>query len=676
MRKFFLAVFSIFLGLNLCFSQEGVYYKALFLKGKYNSITKKIAIDDNAYDAIKDLFKNDNKDTVIAELNRNPFLENMIVKQSGAGAGNLFAFVTSKVGGLDVTKYANAIADIMIERAKQELTIAFFNRFQKFSDDHPEFKILFPKTTDNLSNLLSYTYPQMLPTLRNGFFEDLKQITYNLEALLDLPRYRTLFNNFPEIRIAIRSLKLIHGLENGELTADKLIAQFAAFPEWTEDNSKESVAFKNTGTTVQFAALLSESLRYKDNSRIWISLSDAKDLINDEVFTRIYLGLLYQEIANKNLAYYLDPKSPLTPTLFKDIFAKQKDNILLMQNKISQFISLAERANTAYTTIKEKNDSMEKNTNEDYFNYISVSIDIVDYSFSIAKIFSDKFKTDNYITIAKKSNSLYKDVYTGQYTLAVKDAMDILKNIDTLIHKKDVSAITNSSLTDALAAKDALDKFSTFVNKLEPYAIFMGNMIEAKDENEVKAALENVVLPVGSSTVKKNAAGWWGNISIQSYLGAYYTLHSENSSIQGSWTDKFGVTAPIGIAWTPGCLSWRRAGSLSVFASLFDLGAIVDYRLKKDSTITSDGSKEVVVSKEYKVQLGQILSPGGYIVYGFPWNLPLSLGLGAQYGPGLSKIEAGNNTVLTNPSVRWNAFLAVDIPLFNIKNKSNVKVSK
>jgi hypothetical protein len=406
---------------------------------------------------------------------------------------------------------------------------------------------------------------------------------------------------------------------------------------------------------------------------MWISSKEVKKLVNDAVFAKIYLGLLYQQVANKNLLYYLDHKNPKTSTPLKDLFSKQKDNILLMQNKISQFISLAERANNAYTTIKEKNTNGGKNTNEDYFNYISASIDIVEYSFSVAKLFDDNFTTDNYITIAKKSNSLYKDIYTGQYTLAVTDAMDILKNIDTLIHKKDTSLIAGSSVDDALPAKKAMDNFSTFVDKLEPYAIFMGNLIEAKDEKEVKAALENVVLPVGSSTIKKNTVGWWGNISVQSYLGAYYSFHSGNSSIQSAWTDKFGVAAPIGISWTPGCLSWRRGGSLSAFVSLFDLGAIVDYKLKKDSTITDNGSKEQVVSKDYEIQLGQILSPGGYLVYGFPWNLPLSLGLGAQYGPGLSKIEAGNNTVLTNPSVRWNIFLAVDIPLFNIKNHVNSK---
>ncbi|WP_315821428.1 hypothetical protein [Paraflavitalea speifideaquila] len=49
--------------------------------------------------------------------------------------------------------------------------MAFFNRFKAFASDpdHPEFAILFPKTTDNLSNLLAYNYPQMLPKLREGF---------------------------------------------------------------------------------------------------------------------------------------------------------------------------------------------------------------------------------------------------------------------------------------------------------------------------------------------------------------------------------------------------------------------------------------------------------------------------------------------------------------------------
>ena len=653
MRKFFLAAFSILSGLNLCFCQEGVYYKALFLKEKYNSITKKIAIDDNAYDAIKDLFKGDDKDSVIAKLNRNPFLENMIVKQSGAGAGNIFAFITSKIGGLDVTKYANAIADIMIERAKQELTIAFFNRFKTFSANNPEFQILFPKTTDNLSNLLTYTYPQMLPALRNGFFEDIKGITYHLDDVLELPRYQKLLENFPEVRVAIKSVNLVHQLESKSSNAADIISNFASFKEWDDINTSTDYtkSFKNFGASVKLGKIFSESLREPDKSkdRIWITMDAVESMLQDEIFFRIYMGLIYQECKTGEIKFYFNNS---TLDFADDVLAKQKNNLLIFQAKITEFITLGNRVSETLAAIKSK----QTTSNEDIYDYINVSIDVIEYAQSIAKIFDRQLISDDYLVIAKNANSLYKEIYSEEYTQAVNDAIDMLSHLHYLIKNNGNSR-----------NKDSLGHLLTFVEKVKPYALFMANMVEAKSEDQAKAALENVILPVGSSTVKKNVTGW-GNFSVQSYLGAYWNTSSAASNSFGTWTDKFGVIAPIGVSWTPGFLSLQEKGCFSLFISAFDLGAIVDYKLKKDSTVANDGSKEEVIAKDYHIQLGQILSPGAYIVYGFPWNLPLSLGFGAQYGPGLSEIDAGSNTVLTNPSVRWNAFLAVDIPLFNIKN--------
>jgi hypothetical protein len=160
--------------------------------------------------------------------------------------------------------------------------------------------------------------------------------------------------------------------------------------------------------------------------------------------------------------------------------------------------------------------------------------------------------------------------------------------------------------------------------------------------------------------------GFLGNISFQSYLGAFYTTSKRPGSLEGTWSDQFGVTAPIGISWTPGFFSWGKVGSLSINATLLDIGAIVDYRLNRvPSPIDSSTS---TITKEYKIELGQIFSPGLHLVYGLPFNLPLSLGFGGQYGPGLSKVEVGG-TVVGNPSWRWNIFFAVDLPLFNLANK-------
>jgi len=636
-----------------------VYAMAKYLAKQYNAGTKKVALDANGKKALQQVMPADSVNIPI--LNKQPFFENLF--EEGAAAGfNSLKSGGGGLAGLNVTKYANAIADIMIERAKQELTLAFFNRFKKFSEDNPEFKTLFPKTTSNLENLLTYTYPQMIPALRNGFFEDLKQLTYNLDDVLELPRYRDLLTGYPAVTVAIRSIRLIHDLETGSSTIADVLKEFSQFEEWKAEGS---AGFKNMGSTIMLASLFSEALRSENTDRIWVSAKEIKALVKDKIFVRIFMGLLYQQIKNIDIKFYLDPKD-LTKTInLIDLIRDRREDLVVYQNKIAEFANLADKVTAVYKEIKEKIDSSIEIANADVFNYINLSIDVADYSFNLVKIFEEKFATDQYLTIARKSNLLFKNIYSEQYTQAVNDAIDILTSVYDLT--KDQPGAMPTNITKLL---ETLKKFTEDV---KPYALFMANMVEAKEEKEIKAALENVILPVGSSSIKKNADGW-GNFSVQSYLGAYVSLTDKKGVNEGAWSDKFGVIAPIGISWTPGFFSWKRAGSLSLFASLFDLGAIVDYKLKKDSIPNSSGTgTEVVVDKDYEVKFGQIFSPGGYLVYGFPYNLPLSLGVGAQYGPGLSKIEAGDNTVVTNPSWRWNIFLAVDIPFFTLKNKVKSK---
>jgi hypothetical protein len=591
----------------------------------------------------------------------NPFISwDLSLVSRGGGIQKGLNLVASSIGSLDVTNIANGIASLMAERAKQELTIAFFNRFKKFATtDCPEFQILFPKTSDNLINLLSYNYPQMLPALRNGFFEDLKQLTYNVEGVLELPRYQQLLKNFPEVRIAIRTLRIIGDLENGVSNIAQVIDSLCVIPEL--NGTEKNYIIENTGSLLKLSAIISNSLRADSNNKkdIWLTAKEIKNLITDNIVTQIYMGLVFQKIKSLGLQYYKsgDKSVPIADS----IFAKQKNNIFLFQNKISAFINLGSKVSSTLADIREKRDSAKTLTDEDYYNYISVSIEAADYVFGIVNTLSPEFKAAGYLSIAKKSNSLYKDIYTRQYTQAMADALDVLQNVHDLIGKK-----TNNDQS----TKDTLNKLLAFIEKVKPYALFIANIAEAKTSDDVKAALENAILPVGSSSIKKNTGF---NVSIQSYLGAFGVTAKPTSSVSGTWSDKFGVTAPIGISVTPSFTSWQNAGSLSLFVPLFDIGAIVDYQLKKDSTVNSSGSSAGVVSKSYSVKLGQIVSPGVYLVYGFFGNVPLSLGFGAQYGPGLSKIDAGNNAVVTNPSWRWNFFLAVDLPFFNIVNKSRAK---
>lgn len=658
--KFLIVTFLVCL-LGIGSNGQSVFYDALYIR--QHCYNQQEQVFEARADLVKVLAPYYPAGTDISrEMIKNPFFKPYVPDNFADGGTASFVSKTlSAVSGLDVTKFANAIADLMIDRAKQELTIAFFNRFKKFADEHAEFKILFPKTTNNLVNLLAQSYPQMLPALRNGFFEDLKQLTYHLDDVLELPTYQALLINFPEVRVAIRSIRLVHELETGTATAADLIKDLASLKEWKENGS---VGFKNMGATIRFAAIFSEGLRNEDTTRIWVSAKDIHSLLTDDVFTGIFMGLVYQKALLQDLTFYLGKAA--TPTKLTSILTEQAGNILLFQNKLGEFINLTEKVQTGYDDIAKKISAHEKIGDEDIYNYINTSIDIADYAFSIVKIFNEDLVTDKYLTIVKKSNALYKDIYSSQYTQAVNDALDILMQVHDLTsdNKNPLHAVADDD------KKTKLDKLLTFTQKVKPYALFMANMVEAKDEDQVKAALENVILPVGSSSIKKYTNC---NISVQTYLGAFFSTSNGSNAAGGTWSDKFGVTAPIGISWTPGGLSWGKGGAISLFGALFDLGAIVDYKLEKSPDATSTDPNATVINKNYKIELGQIFSPGVFAVYGVGANLPLSVGFGAQYGPGLSKIDATNSTVVTNPSWRWNLFLAVDLPFFNLYNRPKNK---
>jgi len=647
--------------------ERSAYYDAIFLKQQYIN-DKSITQTATNKKILQYYFGDLEDDSFIELIKENPFLKEFYnAAQTESTFTDRFSGIVNSVSGVDVTSIANGIAMLMIDRAKQELTVTFFNRFKKFAEDNPEFKVLFPKTTDNLKNLLAYKYPEMLPALRTGFYADLNKITYNLDDVLELPRYNEMLKKFPEIKITIRSIRLIHELESGESHAADIITKFANFGEWETKSS--SNGFKNFKSSVKLAAIFSNSLRNTDTTKkdvkAWISIKQIRELVNDSIAFRIYLGLIYQKtITDKVIWYKTTPKSLKTDsTSFATLMSQQKDNLFLFENKLTKFIELSETVDNLIDTLNSKKNKKIVLKTEDYYSYINASLDIVDYGFSIAGLFDQNLDIAQYTLIARKSNDLYRHIYKKEYTQALSNSMDILEGVGKIV-----------SETSTGRDKDSLKLLTNVIPKLTKYGLFMANIASTDKPEEVKDILDNVILPVGSSSIKKNTDF---NVSVQSYLGAYgFSDPVKSSNGNGNaWTDKFGVFAPIGISVSHGFNKGpgRNCGSLSLFAVLFDLGAIVDYQLKKDSVTSSSGATQEEITKNYKIKLGQIISPGAYVVYGFFGNIPLSLGFGAQYGPGLSKIESTGKTVFNNPQWRWNAFLAVDIPFFNLVNKSKNK---
>ncbi|MEO5906915.1 MAG: hypothetical protein ABIQ11_09325 [Saprospiraceae bacterium] len=667
---------------------------------------------DNVNDSLKAL--NDS-------IKLNPFLESFRISTTTEHSFRIGEMMRNKgVAGLDVTNLAHGISQFMIERAKQELTVAFFNRFKKFAEEHEEFAILFPVTTDNLENLLAYSYPEMLPALRSGFLDDIKLITYHLDDVLELPKYHELLKNFPEIKVAIRSIRVVHGLESGETHPADLFEEFASFEEWNDLAGIND--FKNFGSVVKLANLFSGSLRdiedeasamTDDTSAIvgsvdeitqlpsaaWISFRQMKMLVEDEVTFKLYLGLFYQKVKNTGISFS-DADGSVS---FHEIMRQHKDNLFLFENKVTEFIELANKVDITLDTLKDKRTGRVALSNDELYSYIDVSLDVMEYGFSLGRLFSENLNVDDYCKIARKANELYRNIYKQEYTQAISNAADILDEINFLItesrdririeldttykghsfFKKPIyklseeesnalasfKPVLNSGRSESLLEKykalretnDSFSKFSSIVAKTTRYGLFMANMVKAESADEVSALLESTVLPVGSSSIKKNSTF---NMAIQSYLGGFAGLNVKEED-DSAWNTPFGVIAPIGLSLSAGL---GKGGAFSLFFPLLDIGAVVDYQLKGNSIPSSTGGDSIVISKDYSIKLGQILSPGVYFVWGLPWNIPLSLGFGTQYGPGLGKLDDDANPIVNNPRWRANAFLAVDIPFYNLVN--------
>ncbi len=226
----------------------------------------------------------------------------------------------------------------------------------------------------------------------------------------------------------------------------------------------------------------------------------------------------------------------------------------------------------------------------------------------------------------------------------------------------------------------------------------MSNIVQSDSVEEIKAAIQAAALPVGSYTIKRENR--W-DVSVNTYLGASYSnefiTSGDFSSLQTAASNNvvggegptisrrngsFGVWAPIGIAGSYGIGRKRSWGSVSIFLTLLDLGAIVDFRLQNpdsanveimSATDTLSVNRAISVEELPEINLENLFAPGAYLVYGIP-KLPISVGGGLQKGPQLRQIDISDNgevvTTVNASAYRWNFFVALDIPLVTLFSRS------
>ncbi len=653
------------------------YYDAIVLRKAMDSTTLEMPNDNDTLNQILSYYLGGIDVSSLAL--DNPYLAKYfptgevasMTTEAAKEVGNSFSIKAGNIGGINVSNIADGIARFLIKRGKEELNAAFFRRLQTFLEKNDECKILFPNTCEFFRNVASFRYAEFIQGLREAFYKDLSNLIIGLNQLIDLPKYQKLLVNLPEIRVAIRSIRIISELsqstDNTPINPAILIEHLAALNEWPEIHP-------NLGNAWKLLEIVSNSIRNQDNTRIWVPLTDLNKLISDSVTRDLFLGLFYEQVKG------IDFKIGRDSVSLKNVMdsAKKYNAVFSVTSMIENFALLT---NDIDRTILDYKDKKAKGnlSNDDYYTYISKAINITEYGFRMANTLKPNLINDHYIVIAKSGNELYKNIYSKDYNSAVKNAYNILDQVfnhaqDLVQEKKERIKLNDehkrvldgvSSSLDSTAKQRFSDSLlniqksefeNSFANDNLPtkkflesflkYGNFLASVVKAESAAEVEAALDATALPAGSYSIKQNSHF---NVSLNGYIGYGWDIDKGN-----------GFYAPIGFSFNMG-LGKKKGGALSIFTAIIDVGSIVSYRLK-------NGNDEDL---KQEVRLESIFAPSAQLLFEIP-RLPIAFGPGWRRTPKLFYSSSTNFTVVPAKDV-INISVLIDIPIFTLTNRSYKK---
>lgn len=465
----------------LILSSKGIgqiaYYDAIkIMDGDfqyYDTIKKlKITPDDDALKILGNYVnkKSMNRIDVYNAFKNNPFFQIGKISKQPQDKVMLDKINIDQLGGLDVTTLAQGISQFMIERAKQELNVAFFEKFKKFAEENDEIKYLFPVTTKRLSYLLSYHYSEMLTQLRDGFYEDLNNLPDNVIKFLEESNdFKKLRDTEPEFIIAINSIKLFRQMEY--LSPTELINQLPNLTygadsayKHIKDNLNKRQSYDNFESILKLTAIFSEALQDTSDNRHWVSSKDFnKNIFNDQVTRTIFMGLIYQQIKNETIKIN-----------GKDICETMKGYVEWYNKRVSEFIYLTNKVDFAYHEIKNLNKENEKFKNDHIYSYINTTLEIAEFGNQfIEKYSTNKIALNDYFTYARDANNIYKYTYQKNYSSALMASVDLFEkivpyqavNMDRLEGIIQINEEYVKSYQDSTNNKIRLKRWAPFSNK-------------------------------------------------------------------------------------------------------------------------------------------------------------------------------------------------------------------
>lgn len=522
----------------------------------------------------------------------------------------------------------DALGTFIAERFKQELEIAFLQRFKKWLEDTSRIskglQILLPETKNVLRQNEPYQYTVFLETLKESFRKDLNNVPLNLGIYLGgdpfglaekTPYYFTsllVYNNIVQI-----------------VSGQPIISVLKKI-------GKDTLLSKNPGkvsSVIHLLSLTTQLLNNPERPEEWLPIRTVKTSLSKASHIRIFIELLLLKYGPELHKIKITDDLNLFQAI---ILNKLKiEPIYNWVTELSQAFTLVQRD---YQRIKDAVDNNKGIPGDAITSLLNSLLGSFKAFFALKSLGfvinpSIELEFDTIVIKIKSFTELVINIKEKNYGLALTKAIDMAS-----LFIEDVRAI----------------------NLINKYGNFAVSVAKAENKNDMLAALRTAALPVGSYRIKRNA---FTNISLNAFAGIGGGLQTFSSDVPTDIKKTnaiLGFTAPIGLAYSWGYknnLDSLNGSSGTVFLSMLDIGAVTAFRLTKDETETLP-----------ELKWSNLLAPGAYYVHGFKKS-PVSAGLGVQYGPQVRSIKDNSPVVLP---AAWSArlFLAVDIPIFNFYSRT------
>ena len=474
-----LGTFSI-KGFKTAYTPGFMYYDALKLK-ELKDITD---VNDSLYWLKCYILKYYNVRKKV-DLENNKFLENIVnvhadsisLYSNLSNQDNILSMVSS-VGSFNITTIADGMAKFIVKRTKEEMNVAFFEKFQKELDKYPDLKTVFPCTYSTLTLMGTeiYAYESYLKTMRESFYKDLNSLPYNLPTIIS--NHEDYFSKEPYVRSELlTAFYMAQGFQEN-MNPGEIIENY--------DVSILDDVDSNIKAVFQAFQLFSVSLKDSSARNYWVSYNDVKKLVNDQTAFAIYLGLVAQRAHDDSITFKYKQDGTLRE---RKMFDLMNDTYTQLKPYKTYLVTLASKVQSLNAEITKldslKNDSLRF---ESYYQVTSSTIDVMRYcvqadQLPLLKTLDIDLQTSTkpYVDLAQTSADMVIDVRRKNYAMAIVHAGQIMNITGSILkYPKGVDiGKLKANMLQSQGEYEALDSIYNYAILLERIKQRDGNITES-----------------------------------------------------------------------------------------------------------------------------------------------------------------------------------------------------